>query len=42
MANKLVKKLLEIKAEISRRIDVIDAETTRLNEERYELTEALK
>lgn len=42
MTHKLVKKLIEIKAEIARRVEVIDAETTRLNDERFELSESLK
>ena len=39
--HKLVKKLLEVKGEITHRIEVIDAETTRLADERLELHQAL-
>lgn len=40
--HKLVKKLNELKAEITRRIEVIDGETARLADERLELSSAIK
>ncbi len=39
--HKLIKKLLDVRAEISKRVEIIDASVSILQSERVELTEAL-